>query len=119
MKRLFLFAVLFMAGFNLAQAHAFLAQAEPKVGSTAEGSPSVVKIWFTMEVQPARSDIEVFETGGKEIDRKDVKVDATDKALMSVSVPSLAPGTYRVVWHAVCPFGHHTSGTFSFQVTAR
>jgi len=70
-----------------------------------------------MEVQGALSKIEVFDATGREVDNKDAKVDPTAKALMVVSVPKLPAGAYKVVWHAVCPWGHHTTGDFTFKVT--
>jgi methionine-rich copper-binding protein CopC len=115
--RILLTLIFTLASFSLAQAHAFLDHAEPKVGSTLTASPSVVKIWFTMEVQGALTKIEVFDATGREVDKKDSKVDAADNALMIVSVPKLEAGTYKVVWHAVCPWGHHTTGSFAFKVT--
>ena len=117
MQKLFLITGFFIACATLAEAHAFLDHAEPKVGSTLKGSPTAVKIWFTMEVQGALSKMEVFNAQGDEVDLKDAKVDAADKTLMVVSVPKLPAGTYKVVWHAVCPWGHHTTGNFSFKVT--
>jgi len=117
MRKLALSLGLFTACGTLAQAHAFLDHAVPKVGSTVNGSPSVVKVWFTMEIQGALSKIEVFDVKENEVDKKDAKVDPADKALMVVSVPKLPAGTYKVVWHAVCPFGHPTTGTFTFDVT--
>jgi methionine-rich copper-binding protein CopC len=107
-----------LAGLSLAQAHAFLDHAEPRVGSTVKGSPSVVKAWFTEELEPAFSKIQVFDATGKEIDKKDVKVDSADKSLMSVSVPNLPAGAYKVVWSAVAVDTHHTTGTFTFKVTS-
>ena len=107
---------LFVAGASLAGAHAFLDHADPKVGSTVNGSPTMVKIWFTQEPQEALSKIEVFDAKGREVDKKNVKVDSTDKTLMSVSVSSLPAGTYKVMWNAVCPLGHHTTGSFTFEV---
>ncbi len=119
MKSLIIVAMavgLFVSGTSRAQAHAFLDHAEPKVGSTITGSPTVVKIWFTEEVQSEISGIEVLDSAGREVDKKDVKIDAKDDALMSVSVPKLPPGIYKVEWHAVCRFGHDTNGTFTFEI---
>jgi methionine-rich copper-binding protein CopC len=112
-----LIPILSLAASSLAQAHAFLDHADPKVGSTITGSPSVVKAWYTEELEPAFSKIQVFDATGKEIDKKDVKVDSADKALMSVSVPTLVAGTYKVKWSAVAVDTHHTTGTFTFKVT--
>jgi methionine-rich copper-binding protein CopC len=116
--RTFLIVIFSLAGLSLAQAHAFLDHADPKVGSTIKGSPSMVKIWFTEELEPAFSKIQVFDANGKEIDNKDVKVDSADKSLMSVSVPAALPvGAYKVKWSAVAVDTHHTTGTFTFTVT--
>jgi len=114
--RAFLTILFTVAGFSLAQAHAFLDHADPKVGSTVAGSPSVVKAWFTEELEPAFSKIQVFDSTGKEVDKKDVKIDSSDKTLMSVSLPALPAGAYKVKWSAVAVDTHHTTGTFSFTV---
>ena len=116
--RTFLTVIFTLAGFSLAQAHAFLDHADPRVGSTVKGSPSVVKAWFTEELEPAFSKIQVFDATGTEIDKKDIKVDSADKSLMSVSVPNLPAGTYKVKWSAVAVDTHHTTGTFTFTVAS-
>jgi methionine-rich copper-binding protein CopC len=116
--RLFLTVLFSIASLSLAQAHAFLDHADPKVGSTVKGSPTVIKAWFTEELEPAFSKIQVFDSTGNQIDKKDVKVDSTNKSLMSVSVPNLPAGTYKVKWSAVAVDTHHTTGTFTFTVTA-
>ncbi len=114
--RFLLIPILSLAACPLAQAHAFLDHAEPKVGSTVNGSPSVVKAWYTEELESAFSKIQVFDAQANEVDKKDVKIDSADKTLMSVSVPPLPPGTYQVKWSAVAVDTHHTTGTFSFTV---
>jgi len=117
MQKLFLAFGLFIACATLAEAHAFLDHSEPKVGGTDKVSPTVVKIWFTMEIRGTLSKIEVFDVKGHEVDGKDAKVDSADRTLMVVSVPKLPAGTYKVVWHAVCQCcGHHTTGAFNFEV---
>jgi methionine-rich copper-binding protein CopC len=112
-----LILILSLASISLARAHAFLDHAEPRVGSTNKASPSVVKIWFTEELEPAFSKVEVYDAGKREVDRRDVRVDSTDKTLMTVSVPKLGPGTYKVLWNAVAVDTHHTSGSFTFVVS--
>ncbi len=115
--RTFLTVLLTLAGLSLAHAHAFLDHAEPKVGSTLSASPPGVKIWFTEELEGAFSKIQVFNSAGKQVDGKDVKVDPSQKDLMSVSLPRLPAGTYKVIWSAVSVDTHHTTGTFTFKVT--
>ena len=114
--RALLIIVFTLAGFSLAQAHAFLDHAEPKVGSTQAEPPPQMKIWFTEELEGAFSKIQVFDAGGNEVDQKDVKIDPTNKAVMTVSLPKLRPGTYKVKWSAVAVDTHHTTGTFTFTI---
>ncbi|MCE0521610.1 MAG: copper resistance protein CopC [Methylacidiphilales bacterium] len=116
--RPFLIVIFTLVGLSLAQAHAFLDHADPRVGNTVKGSPSAVKIWFTEELEGAFSKIQVFDATGKEVDRKNSQVDSANKSLMSVSVSSLPPGTYKVVWNAVAVDTHHTTGTFTFAVAS-
>jgi methionine-rich copper-binding protein CopC len=117
MKRLAVIVLsFFMGGASLAEAHAFVDHAEPRVGSTVEASPSIVKIWFTDGLRESVSKIEVFDVKGQKVDKGDVKIDPSDKSIMFVSVPKLSGGSYKVVWNAVCPLGHHTSGSFTFEV---
>lgn len=108
-----LILILSLASISLAQAHAFLDHADPKVGSTVSSSPPQVKVWMTEELEGAFSKLQVFDAKGAEIDKKDVKV---NDATMTVSVPTLAAGTYKVVWNAVAVDTHHTTGTFTFTV---
>lgn len=108
-----LLTVLFIvAGFSPVQAHAFLDHAEPRVGSTG-AAPTKVTVFMTEDLEGAFSKLQVFDAKGTEVDKKDVKV--TD-ATMTVSVPKLAAGTYKVVWSAVAVDTHHTTGTFTFTV---
>jgi methionine-rich copper-binding protein CopC len=102
-----------------ARAHAFLDHADPRVGSTVKDAPRVVTIWFTEELEGAFSKIQVLDAHGREVDKKDSHVDAAHHAMMSVSLPALPPGDYKVVWHTVAIDTHHTSGMFPFTVQSR
>jgi methionine-rich copper-binding protein CopC len=98
-----------------AHAHAFVDHAGPPVGGRVRQMPQEVRIWFTEPIEPAFSSIKAFDETGKQIDRKNVHVDAKNKALLSVSLPSLGPGIYNVVWRVVSIDGHTTKGDFTFQ----
>jgi hypothetical protein len=99
-----------------AEAHAFLDHAEPKVGSTIEKSPAEIKIWFTQNLEPAFSKIEVRDAQGKPVDKKDSHLDAKDKTLLLVSLPKLPPGIYEVTWNVVSTDTHKTQGRFKFTI---
>ena len=115
-QRWTLVCALFWALQSQAWAHAFLDHAEPKVGSTVTNSPTEVKIWFTQEVEPAFSSVQVQDAQGKEVDKKDVHVDIKDKMLLEVSLPQLSAGTYTVIWHVVSVDTHRTQGRFEFTI---
>ena len=97
-------------------AHAFADHSEPRVGAEVHKPPAEVKIWFTQEVEPAFSRIEVSGADGKEVDKKDSHVDPIDHHVLIVSLPALPPGTYRVHWHVVSVDTHHTQNDFKFTV---
>ena len=114
-QSLFLAAALLAAGAPLAEAHAFLDHADPKVGSQLHTAPVSVRLWFTEELEPAFTTVQVLDAAGKEIDQKDAKVDPSDAKLLTVSLPALQPGKYKVVWKAVATDTHITHGTFGFE----
>jgi methionine-rich copper-binding protein CopC len=99
-----------------AHAHAFLDRAAPAVGSTVRGPPAEVKLWFTQELEPAFSTVRVLDKNGKQVDRLDKLVDRSDATLLRVSLPPLAPGTYRVMWRVLSVDTHVTEGDFTFEV---
>lgn len=102
-----------MAG---ALAHAFLDHAAPAVGSTVRGSPSEVKIWFSEELQPAFSTIQVVDQSGARVDKDDKQVDPKDQTELKISLKPLTPGSYQVIWRVLSVDSHVTDGKFKFQV---
>ncbi len=99
-----------------ASAHAYLDRALPVAGSVVRESPREVKLWFTQRVESAFSRIEVFDAAGKRVDAGDVTIDPGDAKLLRVSLPALAPGTYRVKWRVVSVDTHASEGGFTFDV---
>jgi methionine-rich copper-binding protein CopC len=104
--------LLTLATATLAQAHAFLDHADPKVGSSGP-APDHVQLWMTEELEPAFSHVRVFDAQNREIDNKDGKISGST---MLVTLPKLPAGTYKVKWSAVAVDTHHTTGTFTFTV---
>jgi copper resistance protein C len=98
------------------EAHAFLKDAEPAVGSTVQRSPNEVRIRFTENIEPAFSRIQVFDSSGNEVNKRDVHLDPSDHALLRVSLPRLGAGTYKVVWRVVSVDTHVTNGSFTFRI---
>ena len=100
----------------LAAAHAFLDHAIPGVGSTVHESPAQLKLWFSGRLEAAFSTVQVVDRAGERVDKGDPQVDGTDPTLLRVSLPQLAPGTYRVTWRAVSVDTHVSKGEFTFDV---
>ena len=99
-------------------AHAFLDHAEPAVGGEVSQAPAVIKIWFTQNLEPAFSTVEVQDAQGKAVAKTEAHLDAQNKSLFLISVPSL-PVTRRVhtvIWHAVSVDTHKTQGRFKFTI---
>ncbi len=94
------FFVILLAESGRLEAHAFLKDAHPAVGST----------------EPILSRIQVFDASGKEVDKRDVHLDHFDGALLHVSLQRLGAGTYKVLWRVVSIDTHVTNGDFTFRV---
>jgi len=92
-------------------------EAETNVGCTVTSSPIEVPIRFTENIEPAFSGIQVYDASGKEVDKRDVHLDRSDRALLHVSLPRLGAGIYKVVWRVVSVDTHVTNGNFTFRVT--
>jgi methionine-rich copper-binding protein CopC len=119
MRNLAIFAILSLLlrlGISLANAHALLDHADPLVGNTVKSPPRVVSLWFTQNVEPAFSTIDVQDSSGARVDTGKASVDTADRKLLRVLVKPLPPGTYTVRWHVLSVDTHITEGNFSFHV---
>lgn len=99
-----------------AEAHAFLDHAIPSVGSSVSIPPTSVSLWFTEELEPAFSSVEVTDQSGTRIDAGDAKVDAHHASELHATLKPLRAGAYKVIWHVVSVDTHRTEGHFSFTV---
>lgn len=115
MRTRLILACLFLVGLGgaLAQAHAFLDHASPRVGSTIPTAPHEVALSFTQNLEPAFSSVQVTDAGGARVDQGKAQISGST---MRVSLKSLSPGTYRVRWRALSVDTHTTEGSFSFHV---
>lgn len=100
---------------SAAFAHAFLDHALPAVGSTVHEPPREVRLVFTERLEPAFSTVRVLDHDGKQVDTGS-HLDPADTTVLMANVPTLPPGTYRVVWRAVSVDTHVTEGDYTFEV---
>lgn len=99
-----------------AQAHASLDRALPAQGSTVRASPAQARLWFTQRIEPAFSYVRVYDAKGARVDKDDSSPSAADATELRVSLPMLAPGTYRVQWRVLSVDTHVSEGEFKFDV---
>jgi copper resistance protein C len=104
--------VLFLA--EAARAHAFLDHAEPRVGSSVASAPRQLSLWFTQDLEPAFSTVEVQNSAGGRVDQGKPRIGPAN--VMHVGLKALPPGTYKVLWRALSVDTHTTEGSFSFRV---
>jgi methionine-rich copper-binding protein CopC len=109
-------AVILFVGVTIAWAHAFLERADPRVGSTVRTSPAQVRLWFTEQLEPAFSSVQVVNESGQQVDKGDAQVDPAARKQLHVSLSPLSPGTYKVIWRVLSVDTHVTEGDFTFRV---
>jgi methionine-rich copper-binding protein CopC len=96
-----------------ARAHAVLDHASPSVDSTVPSAPHEVTLWFTQNLEPAFSTVQVTDANGAGVDQGKPQVSG---ATMRIGLKALPPGSYKVHWHALSVDTHTTEGNFSFRV---
>lgn len=106
---------------QLARAHAEYERSEPMADSVITEPPHEVQVWFTQELfrRKEANILEVFDSAGTQVDKKDTRIDDDDRTHVIVSLPEgLSAGRYTVRWRNLsAEDGHEGSGEFSFTVT--
>ena len=108
--------ILLLAGASIAGAHASLTRAEPRAKSTVRTPPTQVRLWFSEQLEPAFSSVQVVNQAGEQVDKGDPQVDPNAPKQLRVSLLPLSPGTYKVIWRVLSVDGHVTKGNFTFRV---
>jgi methionine-rich copper-binding protein CopC len=96
-----------------AAAHAMLEHAEPSAGAQLSASPRQLRLDFSEPLEPAFSGVSITDSAGHSVANGAPAISGTN---MTVSLKSVAPGEYRVQWHAVSVDTHRTEGSYSFTM---
>jgi methionine-rich copper-binding protein CopC len=97
--------------------HSSLERSEPKDGAVLKQAPGEIRMWFTEPIKVGLSTFEVRDSTGKQVDKRDLRADEKEPALVRLSlIAEIAPGTYKVTWSAVAQDLHVGKGGFSFRV---
>jgi len=102
---------------TVADAHALLDHANPRVGGTVAAAPAELLLWFTQKLEPAFSTVEVRDASGARVDDGRVQVDSSDASLLHVTLKPLGSGSYEVRWRVLSVDTHTTEGRFRFNVS--
>ena len=114
-------AALFLAVFALlampalVAAHAELERSTPADGETVQGSPRVIRGFFTEELADG-SEMALLDATGTTIATG--TIDPANRTRMRIDPPELEPGDYEVQWKTFADDGHLETGTFTFTVSA-
>lgn len=85
----------------------------------ATTSPKEIRITFSEGIIPQFSGVELRDQRGKLVATGKSDIDPANKKILVVPVEEqLAPGDYKVEWHAVSVDTHRVKGSYSFSVTA-
>jgi copper resistance protein C len=98
------------------KAHAHLDRAQPAVGGTVASAPKQVVLWFSEKLEPAFSSVEVRDAKGAAVHAGKATLDPATRTQLRVSLKTLPPGTYKVIWRVLSVDTHRTQGDFTFRV---
>jgi methionine-rich copper-binding protein CopC len=108
------FAVALLMGFVVAQAHTHLQKSTPSDGSVVAKSPPTITLRFSEAARLTAAWIQ----NGNEPRQKLAALSEKAATEVTVTVPTLKPGSYVVSWRAVSSDGHVVPGQIHFTVGA-
>ncbi|HYS16027.1 MAG TPA: copper resistance CopC family protein [Candidatus Binatia bacterium] len=107
--------VLVLALAASAPAHSLLLESSPAAGATLGEAPPKISLRFNNRIEKKLSTIRVLdERGVPRLVTVAVGEGSADRLM--ATLPSLAPGAWRVEWQVLSTDGHIVSGGFSFRV---
>ncbi|WP_026574649.1 copper resistance protein CopC [Bacillus sp. UNC438CL73TsuS30] len=102
---------------TISSAHAYIKKSTPVENEILEKSPSQVMIQFDETIQPEFNSIQVFDSDGKRVDKKDGRIDPKKPSMLESDLEKNLPnGTYRIEWKVVSNDGHPVQGVIPFQI---
>jgi methionine-rich copper-binding protein CopC len=116
MKYHYLIAATLAIAAGAVQAHAKLEASEPKASSTLDSAPKVLRLQFNETLEPAFSKVALRDAANHDIALPKAAPGTAHTKEMTLPLPPLAAGDYRVLWSAVTHDGHKTKGEFTFRV---
>jgi methionine-rich copper-binding protein CopC len=103
-----------LLGASQALAHAKLVTSDPAPNATVS-APKALSLKFSEKLEPKFSGFEIANAAGAAVPVK-AKVTADGMGLDGALAAPLAPGAYKVTWHAVTADAHRMNGAYTFTV---
>ena len=95
-----------------ASAHAFLDRANPGAGAALHAAPRTLMLTFSDDLDAQSSGVVVVDASGHSVAGRAI---VSGDCIMAPLQP-LAPGKYRVMWHAMSDDDHRTQGSYEFAI---
>jgi len=113
---LLLFISFFLLQSN-ASAHAYITNSIPSENESLDKAPQQVKIEFNEKIQSGFTVLNVLNSAGERVDKKDVAIDKQTKKFISVTLKDgLKNDVYTVEWRVLSADGHSVSGIIPFSI---
>lgn len=100
-----------------ALAHTKLARSQPKANEVLSQTPKLIELWFTEELEPGLTSIDVNDEQRNRVDKGFVALSEGNKKA-AIELGELRTGVYTVVWKTVSADQHVIRGRFAFSVEA-
>ena len=102
---------------STALAHTRLVRSQPRAKEILPQPPKSIELWFTEDLEPGLTTIEVSDAQRNRVDKGSVALSEGNKKA-AIELGQLEAGVYTVVWKTVSADQHAIRGRFSFSVTA-
>jgi methionine-rich copper-binding protein CopC len=98
-------------------AHAALRNAVPAAGAVVAQPPTKLSLEFSCAIDLTDVELSVVGPAGQEVALSPPEGEAkSGTTIERTAAAALAPGRYKVAWRVLSVDGHHTRGTYTFDV---
>ncbi|PKG23290.1 copper resistance CopC/CopD family protein [Niallia nealsonii] len=113
---LLLFLSFFLLQAN-ASAHAYITNSTPVENESLDKAPKKVEIEFNEKIQSGFTVLNVLNSAGERVDKRDVAIDKKTQKSISVTLKDgLKNDVYTVEWRVLSADGHSVSGMIPFSI---